>query len=107
MEWLMNLLSSGGGSSPFGALGGGGALPGSTPVGQGGIGSDAVSGATSPAPPAPMQQGAPGLPGLLGGMLQKPQGQSNSGPLLNQAMSMLKPQQMQATQWMPWMNTGR
>lgn len=116
MDWLTNLLGMAGnsGSSPFGALGGilggggqppgGGPLPGSAPLGQGGVGSDAVA-AMQPQAGAAVQPGGgqgPGLPGILGNLMQqkRPAG-GNSGPLLSQAMSMLlQPKPIQQPQWM-------
>lgn len=139
MEWLTNLLgmakngAGGAGSSPFGALGGGGItppqpgqmppqMPSPMPAPQPGAMPGQMPGQPPPMPAAPpvsfmnpttgqpaATPGAPqpsnpqsGIPGLLGKLMSGQQG-NNQGALMNQAMSMLKPPQMQPTQWMaPW-----
>lgn len=134
MEWLTNLLGmaqgagGAGGSTPFGALGGGGAMPpqpGQMPPQMPGAMPGQMPGQPPPmagAPPVPFMNpasgqpaatpGAPqpdnplsGIPGLLGKLMAGRQGgnQGAQGALFNQAMGMLKPPQMQPPQWMqPW-----
>jgi hypothetical protein len=101
MEWLTNLLNfnNNSGSSPFGALGGSTAM---TPP----------AGAAAPAAPPPAAPGGMQLPGLLGKLMgQQPQqgqtgtqpgllgqGTGNNNMLLNQAMQLMKPPQMQVPQ---------
>lgn len=114
MEWLTNLLgfSNNGGGSPFGALGGGTpqappsaaappAMPPQMPAQPPVPFMNPQTGQPAPTPGSPL--GNPAMPGLLGQLMAKQPPNANSGPLMNQAMSMLKPPQMQPVQWMtPW-----